>query len=226
MRIVYAALFIGFALPAAAAAQTRTNPPTLDFTCHGYNEAQRGTRAYNCIPKPEQQHLMTTFVPSPGSACDEGQVNEFPPGRIVFQIRCQDSGDGPTRPVWSKEGTGPAYFGKPLSVVRVRITSKFSGRAGNFIVRCAAPRQSLIVNELIGSSFGNDGTVGVYRMADCNEVEVDTEQTAHWTFREERALTAFTPARSWANVAGAGSGLQAEALAALATAVEAERAAR
>ena len=67
----------------------RTFPPTtLDFTCHGYVET-RGTRAYNCIPAPEQQRHMRTFVPPPGSPCNQGSVQEFPPGRIVFQIRCQ-----------------------------------------------------------------------------------------------------------------------------------------
>ena len=85
-----------FAIPASA--QTRTIPPALDFTCHGYNEAQRGTRAYNCIPKTESQPHMRTFVPAPGSACDAGMVNEFPPGRIVFQIRCQDAGAPPPPP--------------------------------------------------------------------------------------------------------------------------------
>jgi hypothetical protein len=66
----------------------RTAPPTLDFTCHGYVEPG-GTRAYNCIPAPEQQHHMRTFVPLPGSPCNQGSVQEFPPGRVVFQIRCE-----------------------------------------------------------------------------------------------------------------------------------------
>ena len=70
----------------------RTAPPTLDFTCHGYVEA--GARAYNCIPAPEQQHHMRTFVPRPGSPCNQGSVQEFPPGRIVFQIRCRDASGG------------------------------------------------------------------------------------------------------------------------------------
>ena len=71
-------------------AATRTRPLTLDFTCHGYIE-RGGTRAYNCIPDPSQQHHMWTFVPPVGSACDAGSIAEFPPGRIVFQIRCRDS---------------------------------------------------------------------------------------------------------------------------------------
>ena len=40
---------------ATVAAQTgRTAPPTVDLTCHGYDEG--ATRAYNCIPEPSQQH--------------------------------------------------------------------------------------------------------------------------------------------------------------------------
>ena len=71
-------------------ATTRTAPLTLDLTCHGYVEPTRA-RAYNCIPEPSQQRYMRTFVPPVGSACDAGSIAEFPPGRIVFQIRCRDS---------------------------------------------------------------------------------------------------------------------------------------
>ena len=77
----------GAILADIGAAQQRTTPATLDFTCHGYVES--GTNAYNCIPAPEQQHHMRTFVPPPGSPCNQGSVQEFPPGRFVFQIRCQ-----------------------------------------------------------------------------------------------------------------------------------------
>ncbi|MDE2904785.1 MAG: hypothetical protein OXQ28_01735, partial [Acidobacteriota bacterium] len=76
-----------YSLMAETGAALRTAPPTLDFTCHGYVEPG-GTRAYNCIPAAAQQHYMRTFVPLPGSPCNQGSVQEFPPGRIVFQIRC------------------------------------------------------------------------------------------------------------------------------------------
>ena len=62
----------------------RTAPPTLDLTCHGYDEG--ATRAYNCIPVPSQQHHMGTFVPAVGSACDGGSIAEFPAGRIVVFV--------------------------------------------------------------------------------------------------------------------------------------------
>jgi len=81
---------------APAQAQPPTSPPTIDVTCHGYDEG--ATRAYNCIPVASQQHLLATFVPPVGSVCNGGQVAEFPPGRIVFQIRCQDGEGGTTTP--------------------------------------------------------------------------------------------------------------------------------
>lgn len=215
---VVAVLVLWAASPAEA--QPRTTPPTMDLRCYGYDGTT--TRAYNCIPEESQQHHMRTFVPPVGSTCNGGQIQERPAGRIIFQIRCQ-KGTTPTQTTWSRRGTGPDFFRKPASVERVRITSRFSGSAGNFIVRCTAPRRSLIVNELIGSSFGNDGTTGVYRMANCTDVEVDTEQAASWEFRQDGARTAFTPARSWEGVTGAGANLPVEALASLATAVEVER---
>ena len=90
------ALLMVIAAAETATAQ-RTSPPSLDFTCHGYVEAQRGTRAYNCIPEPSQQHLMQTFVPPVGSACDEGEIitTSDQPNRRVFQIRCEDVGGPP-----------------------------------------------------------------------------------------------------------------------------------
>ena len=214
------------ALSSPAGAQPPTTPATIDVTCYGYDEG--ATRAYNCIPVASQQHLLATFVPPVGSACNGGQVAEFPPGRIVFQIRCDDSDAGapsttPTPAGWSASGQGPNFFTKPIDAVRVRIRSSFSGNAGNFIVWCRAPSQDLIVNELIGSGFGNTGTEGVYRMANCTDVEVDTEQNAQWWFTQESG-TAFTPPRSWTNATGAGADLSIDALVALAKAAETERA--
>ena len=100
----------GVVVPATAQSP-QTEPPTLDLTCHGYDEGN--TRAYNCIPLPEQQIEMITFVPEVGSLCTQGSIQEFPPGRIVFQIRCNDGIDVvPPRP----DPTGPADY----EIVNVR----------------------------------------------------------------------------------------------------------
>ena len=150
----------------------RTMPLTLDLTCHGYDEG--ATRAYNCIPEPPQQHHMRTFVPAVGSACDGGSIAEFPPGRIVFQIRCRDGSDGQSA-AWSYSGQGAAFFVKPIDTPRVWVRTSFSGSSVHLSVWCRAPQENLVVNELLGTSRGNDGTSGIYAMAGCREVEVDTE---------------------------------------------------
>ena len=198
----------------------RTTPPTLDLTCHGYDEG--ATRAYNCIPEPSQQHHMGTFVPAVGSACDGGRIAEFPPGRIVFQIRCRDGSQGQTT-AWAYSGQGPASFVMPPGTPRVRVRTAFSGSSVHLSVWCRAPQQSLVVNELLGTSWGNDGTNGIYAMAGCREVEVDTGgQDLQWWFTQELAATALTPPRSWEQVTGVGGALPAEALQDLATAAELE----
>ena len=74
-----------------AEAQPKTTPPSLKVTCYGYEGTT--TRAYNCIPAEDQQHHMRTFVPPVGSTCNGGEILEYPPGRIIFQIRCQ-KGEG------------------------------------------------------------------------------------------------------------------------------------
>lgn len=88
-------LVVALAWSVYVEAQPRTNPPSLDFTCHGYDEGT--TRAYNCIPESSQQPLMQTFVPPVGSACNAGSIitTSDVPDRIVFQIRCQEEGGTP-----------------------------------------------------------------------------------------------------------------------------------
>ena len=196
----------------------------LDLTCHGYNEgAARGTRAYNCIPVPSQQHHMRTFVPAVGSACDRGSIAEFPAGRIVFQIRCRDGSAGQSG-AWSYSGQGPAFFVKPIDTPRVGVRTSFSGSSAHLSVWCRAPQENLVVNELLGTSWGNDGTNGIYGMAGCREVEVDTAgEDLQWWFTQDLAATALTPPRSWEQATGADRALPAEARQDLATAAELER---
>ena len=91
-------------------------------------------------------------------------------------------------------------------------------------VWCRAPQENLVVNELLGRSWGNDGTNGIYGMAGCREVAVDSRAAdLQWWFTPELAATALTPPRSWELVTGAGSALGAEALDDLASAAELER---
>lgn len=173
----------------------RTNPLTLDFTRHGYDEG--ATRAYNCIPEPSQQHHMRTFVSAVGSPCDGGSIAEFPAGRIVFQIRCRDSAGQSA--AWSLTGSGPASFAKPVETTRVWIRSPFSGTSMRLSVRWTAPYERLVVNELLGASWNNDGINALYDLGGCREVNVDTgsHEDVEWRFLEEPALTALWPRRAW-----------------------------
>ena len=199
----------------------RTTPTTLDLTCHGYDEG--ATRAYNCIPEPSRQHHTATFVPAVGSACDGGSIAEFPPGRIVFQIRCRDGGPGQLA-AWSHSGRGPGSFVKPIETPRVWLHTSFPGSSARLSVWCRAPQANLVVNELLGTSWGNDGTSGLYGMAGCGAVEVETGAAdLQWWFSEEPAATALTPPRSWEHVTGAGGAVGPEALQDLAAAAELER---
>ena len=88
MRTLAVAFVVAVASLSSATAQQPTVPATLDFTCHGYDEG--ATRAYNCIPAAGQESSMPTFVPPVGSTCNGGRIDEFPAGRLVFQIRCQE----------------------------------------------------------------------------------------------------------------------------------------
>lgn len=220
-----------------ADAQTPTVPATIDVTCHGYDEG--ATRAYNCIPVASQQSLLATFVPPVGSRCDGGRVAEFPPGRIVFQIRCNDGqSPEPTGP-WSASGLGPeSGIRMPDGIRRLRIVSRYTGGWARFVVRCQvedSPSYHIsVVNELIGSAWDNQGSDGIYGVANCGTgrsvpagvrqllVEA-TDSQVEWTLTEDRAQTAISPPRTWEGVTGAGGNLSVEALADLATAVETER---
>ena len=214
--------FLDGGVVTVAAQSGRTAPPAVYLTCHGYDEG--ATRAYNCIPEPSQQHHMRTFVPPVGSACDAGSIAEFPPGRIVFQIRCRDGSQGHAA-AWSYWGRGSASFHLPVDAsARLWVHTAFSGSSVHFVVRCLAPQQSVVVNELLGTSWGNNGTNGIYGMAGCREVEVDTGgRDLQWWFTQELAATALMPPQSWEWVTGAGSALPAQALQDLAAAVDLER---
>ena len=147
---------IGYGLPNGVAAQaTRTTPLTLDLTCHGYDEG--ATRAYNCIPNPAQQHHMRTFVPPPGSPCDAGRIDEFPPGRIVFQIRCQDRAgvdpDPPTPP-------GDAVSGEITSCSGTRDASRLVHVSMSGTVRARRSVSRVSVTGLANGEFLGYESVG------------------------------------------------------------------
>ena len=132
-----------------ATAQPPTTPATIDVTCHGYDEG--ATRAYNCIPVAHQQSLLATFIPPVGAVCNGGKVAEFPPGRIVFQIRCDDSGgttDPPTPPPTEDHDYEIASVRRYASSIRVADWLYFTWRA-----RVAASRFEVTVRFQQGAFF-------------------------------------------------------------------------
>ena len=134
-----------------AGTYTRTTPPTLDLTCYGYDEGAK--RAYACIPEPSQQRYMRTFFPAVGSACDWDSIVEQPAGRIVFQIRCRDGSPGQSA-AWSYSGQGRESFVTPVDTPRVWLRTSFSGSSAHLSVWCRAAQGNLLVNELLGTSWG------------------------------------------------------------------------
>ena len=152
-RIAVVAVVVVGALLAAsspAAAQTvPTTPATIDVTCHGYDEGP--TRAYNCIPVAHQQPLLATFIPPIGAVCNGGRVAEFPPGRIVFQIRCDDTGstvDPPTPPPTEDHDYEIASVRRYASGIRTADWLYFTWRA-----RIAANRFEVTVRFQQGAFF-------------------------------------------------------------------------
>ena len=148
-RIVVAVSVGLLAASSSVIAQTvPTTPATIDVTCHGYDEGQ--TRAYNCIPVAHQQPLLATFVPPVGAVCNGGRVAEFPPGRIVFQIRCDDTGNVDPLPP-------PPTEDHDYEIVRVRrydaITTTADWLLFTWRARVAASRFEVTVRFQQGAFF-------------------------------------------------------------------------
>lgn len=89
------------------------------------------------------------------------------------------NGDSPTAPSFTRSGTGNTVFDKPASVTRVRITGQFAGATTNFIVWCG---QSLLVNELLGTSWGRTTYDGTHSAPHCAEVRIEMSTGVVWTF--------------------------------------------
>lgn len=207
------------------AQRTPTDPSRTWIYCWGYHVG--AGRQYSCVSSVARQPIMESFLPAEGTQC-AGRIRGYSGGRTGIQLDCGDVGSPAG---WTRSGTGPDYFTKPASAVRVRITSSYSGSSENFVVWCEGPggSRALIVNEIVGTLFDNNGTDGVYRMRTrsepCTKVEVQHSVGVRWSFRQLDAATAYSPPRYWSHVTGAGSGWDAEALQHLAIAVEEERAA-
>lgn len=198
--------------PSAVLASVHESPVMVDDVARLW--AERGAEVHiRCAGVPQRSPLRFRIR-------HEDNIDGDDATAVQFDVKVRRAKGG----AWAHSGQGAAVFDKPLSITRVRIRSSFSGTSENFIVWCRSPSEDLIVNELVGSTWDNDGTEGVYRMADCQEVEVNTGPGVSWQFSQDGGATAFTPARSWAHTTGAGDELSTEALTDLATASDLERA--
>ena len=99
---------------------------------------------------------------------------EFPPGRIVFQVRCRDyvAGQSASR---SNAGRESDAFEAPAAPPRSWIRAAFAGASAHFAVWCDTPEgERLVVNELLGTAWENDGASGLHDLAGCGRVRVNT----------------------------------------------------
>ena len=151
---------------------------------------------------------MRTFVPPPGARCNEGAIDEFPPGRIVFQIRCRETADTPHVPptqTWTRQGSGPAILDLPSRIQRIRIEGTYNGFGVNFVVWCgvSGDRGCLLVNEILGTASVASGTrySGVHsalrsyggRGQPCRELAIEYSVGVDWKILEVAAQMLVPP---------------------------------
>ena len=85
-------------------------------------------------------------------------------------------------PPFTASGTGDDVFTLPSSVSRVRITAHYAGSSSNFIVRIGS---SLVVNELVGTYWGQVDFAGTY-LTGGGIVQITNSSGVSWTFTEVR----------------------------------------
>jgi hypothetical protein len=89
----------------------------------------------------------------------------------------------PAIPLWSVAGTGDTVFDMPRTVERVKITGTYTkSSSSNFVVWID---HDLIVNELVGSHWGQVTFSGTYAVSG-GQVEIESSSGVKWTFTEVR----------------------------------------
>jgi hypothetical protein len=86
-------------------------------------------------------------------------------------------------PIYSKAGTGDNVFTLPSYVSRVRIQAVYTQNSSNFIVKVSG---SLVVNELLGTGWGQTTFDGTYLVAAGGTVQITNSSGVSWTFTEVR----------------------------------------
>lgn len=85
--------------------------------------------------------------------------------------------------VFSKSGTGDTVFDIPSYVTRVRITGRYTANSSNFILRISG---RLIVNELLGTAWGQTLYDGTLLTGGGTVVEITNSSGVQWTLTEVR----------------------------------------
>jgi carboxypeptidase family protein len=85
-------------------------------------------------------------------------------------------------PLFTASGSGDNVFSIPTSVRTVRITGDYPGRTSNFIVKIGG---SLVVNELVGTDWGQPHFAGTY-LTTGGTVQITNSSGVTWSFTEVR----------------------------------------
>ena len=87
------------------------------------------------------------------------------------------------RDLFRRSGTGDSVFDMPADVARVRIIGTYSGGSSNFIVRIGG---RLIVNELLGTFWGQTRYDGTLLTGGGGVVAITNSSGVNWSFEEVR----------------------------------------
>lgn len=133
------------------------------------------------IPAGGGQDVVVRFTPTAGGSISGTiRVNaDHTAGnnQIAFSGRGVRSG-----PLWERSGSGNTVFDMPTAISRVRIVGTYRSNSSNFIVRVGG---RLVVNELLGRSWGQERYEGVHQVSG-GVVEITNSSGVEWSFTEVR----------------------------------------
>ena len=104
---------------------------------------------------------------------------------LVGLVACGGSSDSPaapSRPLYTRTGTGNDVFDMPTNANRVRITGTYAGNSSNFIVWIGG---QLVVNELLGTSWNLTTYTGNHQVLG-GAVRIENSTGVAWTITEIR----------------------------------------
>jgi hypothetical protein len=94
------------------------------------------------------------------------------------------SPSAPSRPAFTRSGTGNAAFDMPTDVARIRVTGTYTGHSSNFIIWV---NNQLIVNELLGTGWPSTSYSGTHQLpAGGGVTRVENSTGVAWTITEVR----------------------------------------